>query len=738
MQQATRNFLAIGVGLLAALLTANAMLGYRQVGQLYDQSQWVIHTLKVEKTLEQLLQAVTNAETGQRGYLLTAQPSYLAPYKSALERYESRIDEIAQLTADNANQAPRVAKLKDLVHVKLTELAETIALHDQGENGPRAALEEVKTDRGQIAMDNIRTAIDEIQDEEQELLDQRQAANAGAFRTAKLTVWFSLLIDFVVLAGFLSLLNRHFRSITRSAAELFEQRELLRATLASIGDGVIVTDATGRVTFLNAVAQNLTGWKASSAVGKSLETVFNIVNEETRNPVDNPALRALREGRIMGLANHTVLISRDGTEWPIDDSAAPITDSKHQICGAVLVFREIKDRKRQEQELLAQTAKLEESDRRKTEFLATLAHELRNPLAPINNALQLWPHAENNREQMEQLRGTMDRQVRQMIRLIDDLMDVSRISQGKIQLRKQPVSVDTLLQGALESLNPVIESLGHRVTFATGDSTLCVDGDVARLTQVFGNLLHNAAKYTGRGGTIWISAQRLGQDAVISIRDNGPGIPRHMLSEIFDMFRQVDATLDRSHGGLGIGLTLVKRIIEAHGGTVEARSEGPGAGTEFIVTLPAIVAKADGDSAYGRRNRIHQLATLARHKILVVDDVEASATTMAMLLRAIGQDVEIRNDGMATLDWLATHKADVVFLDISMPGMDGYEVARRIRAMPQLKNLMLVALTGYGQEEDRRMAFEAGFNQHLVKPVSIDALEQLLEGLPVATDGATT
>ena len=170
------------------------------------------------------------------------------------------------------------------------------------------------------------------------------------------------------------------------------------------------------------------------------------------------------------------------------------------------MFREIVERKRQEHELLAQTAKLEESDRRKTEFLATLAHELRNPLAPINNALQLWPHAENNREQMEQLRGTMDRQVRQMIRLIDDLMDVSRISRGKIQLRKQPVSVDTLLQGALESLKPLIESLGHRVTFATSDSPLCVDGDVARLTQVFGNLLHNAAKYTGRGGTIWISA----------------------------------------------------------------------------------------------------------------------------------------------------------------------------------------------------------------------------------------
>lgn len=328
----------------------------------------------------------------------------------------------------------------------------------------------------------------------------------------------------------------------------------------------------------------------------------------------------------------------------------------------------------------------------------------------------------------------MDRQVRQMIRLIDDLMDVSRISQGKIQLRKQAVGVDTVLQGALESLKPLMESLDQRITFATSDSTLCVEGDVARLTQVFGNLLHNAAKYTGRGGTIWIGAQRRGKEAIVSIRDNGPGIPRHMLAEIFDMFQQVDATLDRSHGGLGIGLTLVKRIVEAHGGSVEAHSDGPGAGTEFVVTLPAVATKAGGDATAGRRQRIHQLSNLTRHRILVVDDVEASATTMAMLLRAIGQDVEVRNSGLAALDWLATNKADVVFLDISMPGMDGYEVARRIRARPEAAGLILVALTGYGQDEDRRMAFDAGFNHHVVKPVSIDALEQLLEGMPATAD----
>jgi PAS domain S-box-containing protein len=730
MHQATRKIVGVGIGLLAVLLLVNATIGYRQINQLFEQSQWVIHTQKVENALARLLQGMTDAETGQRGYLLTGQQRYLAPYKNARQDYEAWIDKIAELTADNPEQAEHTEKLRTLANAKLAELAETIELQDQPENGPQAALEAVKTDRGQLAMENLRAFVGELQQDEEVLLGERQAETKQAFRSAKLTIWLSSLVHAAGLVGFLWLLNRHFRAINQSTDALHEQKELLRATLASIGDGVIVTDATGRVTFLNKVAQTLTGWKAGDAVGKPLQTVFNIVNEETRKQVENLAMRALREGQIMGLANHTLLISKDGTEWPIDDSAAPITDSKREVCGAILVFREIKDRKRQEKELLAQKSTLEESDRRKTESLATLAHELRNPLAPLNNALQLWPHAENNREQMEQLRGTMDRQVRQLIRLIDDLMDVSRISQGKIQLRKQTISIDTLLQGALESIKPLIESLGHHVTLATADVALCVNGDVARLTQVFGNLLHNAAKYSGRSGTIWISALRRGQEAVVSIRDNGPGIPKHMLSEIFEMFRQVDATLDRSHGGLGIGLTLVKRIVEAHGGTVEARSEGPGAGTEFIVTLPAISATVPGESSHGRR-RIQQMANLPRHRILVVDDVEASATTMAMLLRAIGQEAEIRYDGMAALDWLTTDRADVVFLDISMPGMDGYEVARRIRAQPRLNNLVLVALTGYGQDEDRRKAFEAGFNHHLVKPVSIDALEHLLEGLPV-------
>lgn len=344
MQQSTRNLLTVGIGVLAALLVVNAAIGYRQIEALYGQSEGVIHTLKVETALDSLLQAVTDAETGQRGYLLTGQKRYLAPYDTAGGECHARIEEISRLTADNHRQGERIARLAELVQTKLAELAETIELYNQDEHGPQNAARVVLTDHGQLAMEKIRALVAEMSQEEQALLERREAASAQTLRSAKTTVWLSALVHLAGLAGFLWLLNWHVRSIRRSNAALHEQKEVLRATLASIGDGVIATDSQGRVTFMNSVAANLTGWPIAEATGQPLETVFHIVNEETRKVVENPAIRALREGRIFGLANHTVLIARDGREWPIDDSAAPIADATLAPCGAVLVFREISER----------------------------------------------------------------------------------------------------------------------------------------------------------------------------------------------------------------------------------------------------------------------------------------------------------------------------------------------------------------------------------------------------------
>jgi CheY-like chemotaxis protein len=368
--------------------------------------------------------------------------------------------------------------------------------------------------------------------------------------------------------------------------------------------------------------------------------------------------------------------------------------------------------------------------------LATLAHELRNPLAPLSNALELWPAMEKNPVEMEKLREMMERQVQQMIRLIDDLLDMSRITRGKIQLRKQPVEVATLVDGALESVGPFIQRYDHQVNIDLPKEPLYVDGDVARLLQVISNILHNAAKYTGRNGQIWVSAKCENGEAVISVRDNGPGIPANMLASIFEMFTQVDQTLERAHGGLGIGLTLAKTMVELHGGTIAAHSDGPGQGSEFSIRLPALdsaipklVQETPGDGS--------PRSTLPRHRVLVVDDVQASAKTLALMLNAIGQDVEMRNDGKAALQAAADFRPSVIFLDIGMPQMDGYEVARRLRQQSNFSGITLVALTGYGQDDDRRRALEAGFNYHLVKPASIDVLEQLLAVVPAEPSSAS-
>jgi PAS domain S-box-containing protein len=402
--------------------------------------------------------------------------------------------------------------------------------------------------------------------------------------------------------------------------------------------------------------------------------------------------------------------------------ALPIRDESGQILRWFGTCTDITERVEFEEAL-------RETDRRKDQFLATLAHELRNPLAPISNALQVWPFVEHQPEEMERLREMMERQVQQMIRLIDDLLDVSRITRGKIQLRKQSLNLCTVVKSAAEAILPFATSTGHMLNVNIPEESLLIEGDVARLVQVVSNLLHNAVKYTDREARIWVSAWREDHWAVISVKDNGPGIPPGMLSRIFELFTQVDQSLGRAHGGLGIGLTLAKSLVELHGGTIEARSQGPGTGSEFLVKLP--MQSEFTTVTESPQQLLDRFVGIPSHRVLVVDDMSASANTLALLLNAIGQEVEVTYDGRSALEAAAELRPHVVFLDIGMPGMDGYEVARQLRANSELNGVSLVALTGYGQEEDRRRAFEAGFDHHLVKPTSIELLEQVLRQVAV-------
>ena len=754
-----------------------------------------------------------------------------------------------------------------------------------------------------------------------------------------------------------------------------ESREVFRVTLRSIGDAVITTDTTGSVTYINGVAESLTGWSKADALDQPLEKVFRIVNEATRQPVENPANRVLRHGIVVGLANHTVLIRKDGSECPIDDSAAPIRDEQGHVSGCVLIFRDvtaqrlverekenqlhtarllasivessndaiigksldgfiqswnaaaerlfgytaeqaigqhislvipldliaeeariiaslkagqriehyetervrsdghrisvsltispikdgsgnvigaskivrditdrqraerdrqnfvtlvenstdfigmcdmdgmpffvnraglemvgldsidnalrtplqefffpedqemitneflpkvreignnevevrfrhfktgaarwmvykvlmlrnaanqpigyatvsqdITDRKRLEDDLRRLAVDLSETDRRKNEFLATLAHELRNPLAPMSNMLEVVKRADGDVETIRRAHDTIERQLTQMVRLVDDLLDLNRITHDRLELRRSEVELSSVIQQAVEVARPLIDTAGHNLTIDLPPEPIFLNADQTRLAQLFGNLLNNSCKYTRPNGEITLSVKRRDEEVAVTVKDNGAGIPPEKLDSIFDMFMQVDRTAEQSQGGLGIGLTLVKRLTEMHGGSIEAKSDGAGQGSEFVVRLP-IVQKLEEISTAASDA---PAAQSAQRRILIVDDNRDSADSLALLLEITGNKTYMAHDGLEAVELIEKHRPEVVLLDIGLPTLDGHEVCRRVREQPWGKDIVVIALTGWGQEDDRRKSEEAGFNGHLVKPVDYDKLLELL------------
>jgi PAS domain S-box-containing protein len=789
-------------------------------------------------------------------------------------------------------------------------------------------------------------------------------------------------------SGLIIALGHAARSATRRANE---RRELLRVTLLSIGDAVITTDVEGRVTYLNSVAEALTGWTPDEAIDQPLDSVFRIVNEDSRQPVESPASRALREGVVVGLANHTVLLKKDGGECPIDDSAAPIRDEAGLVSGCVLIFRDVTQQRRiererahqlhlarllatiiettddaivsksldgtiqswnaaaerlfghtaqqavgqhisliipperlseedeiiarlsageriehfeterlgrdgqrllvsltisplrdesgavvgaskiardvthrryaehRERQLLAETAAanakfqaffeqgalfaaildvdgsvlepnrlfaegcgytrnaiigkpvwdgpwwadsadarariqaatteaagghnarvevsyrtadgsqrngvvviqpikryadqvlflalsgaditerkrleddlrelaadLSEADRKKNEFLAMLAHELRNPLAPISNTARALRLGIGDEDAVRSASEMLERQVSQLARLVDDLLDISRITRGRIELRTTRTALAPIVLQAVEAVRPLARSMNHELTTTLPENEIYVEADPARLTQVVGNILNNACKFTNPGGHVQLVVNQNHNEATIRVRDNGIGIAPEHLSHVFDMFAQVDASLERSRDGLGIGLTLVRTLVELHGGSIQVNSEGPGRGSEFTVRLPVVepapTAVADDGIAPAR--------AAAPHRVLIVDDNDDGAESLSMLLQFDGHDTLKAHSGPQAIEAADRFRPDVMLLDIGLPGMSGYEVCQRIRQEPWGQRILIVAMTGWGQEEDRRRSMEAGFDTHMVKPVDHEALLKLLASIP--------
>ena len=645
-------------------------------------------------------------------------------------------------------------------------------------------------------------------------------------------------------------LERQREELNATHRQKNETQALLGTTLRSVGDAVISTNAAGAVQFMNAVAESLTGWSEQEARTRPLGEIFRIVNEQTRETVESPVGKVLREGAIVGLANHTVLIARDSLERPIEDSGAPIIQDE-KLVGVVLVFRDATESRTAQHALLESErryreaadeftgladhvdqlvwmakpdgaifwynkrwyeytgtspeamqgwgwqavhdpqelprvlerwrhsiamqapfdmvfplkgrdgkfrpfltrvvpvkdehgvvtrwfgtntdvselrraeAALREANTRKDVFLATLSHELRNPLSPIRNAATVLAKPELSPEDHERSRLIIVRQVRNMAALLDDLLDMSRITRGVFALKKEIVNLQGLLAEALETARPLIDKKRHTVKLEWPPDPVEIEADPVRLVQIATNLLTNAAKYTDPEGVITFGVQLAEADITLIVHDTGIGLAPHMLTEVFEMFSQVSPEQKRSEGGLGIGLALVKGLVELHGGRIEARSQGLERGCEFIVVLPGIRAAA-ANLAEAEAGPIGNAVPSPSKRVLIADDNRDGAESLGMLVELSGHQVFLAHTGVDALQMAAAHRPHIIVLDIGMPGMDGYQVAERIRDQPWGAHMILIALTGWGQEDDKRRAQRAGFDHHLTKPVDPATLDQLL------------
>jgi signal transduction histidine kinase len=502
--------------------------------------------------------------------------------------------------------------------------------------------------------------------------------------------------------------------------------------LDAVGDwGLLTTDVHLTITGWNRWLEQRLDRQASAFVGRPLFDVF-----------PNLVARKLDRFYRQALGGQTILLSQRLHKYllPLPPPTArerfefmqqtariiPLMDAE-RVCGTVTVVEDVTERVAYETELRDRVEALREADQRKDEFLAMLAHELRNPLAPIANAVQLLRLVNSTEPMLENARDIIARQTTHLIRVVDDLLDVSRVSRGKIQLQRTPLDLAAVVRQAVETSRPLLDARRHHLTVALPSDPVRVDGDFIRLAQVVANLLNNAAKYTEQGGQISVTVEKAvgGRDtageAIVRVRDNGRGIDPSALSSLFDLFYQVDRNLDRSDGGLGIGLALVKSLTEMHGGTVEADSPGRGRGSEFTVRLPLL---RENPSVTPVASEAPSPAVRPT-RILVVDDNRDSAESMALILRLDGHEVWVAHDGEKAVELTLRERPTVVLLDIGLPGLNGYQACRAMR-QAGLSETLMIAMTGYGQEDDRRLSQEACFDAHLVKPIDLPALKQLL------------
>jgi PAS domain S-box-containing protein len=723
--------LALSFLLAAALaLVALALLGLQQVKRLEVASDWVLHSRDVLAGADAVRQLMLSAESAAREYALSSNKQALERYTSPIRELPAARERLTALVQDNEKQAQRVARLQTLLDVRLGNLNE-ILQHQEAQ----ARQKLLTASLGEEMTLEIVQAFADVRAAEHDLLTARlnEAKVERRYVQAALVLLGAIGAAFVMLAWRYAQNAYAQRAAAERMARMGEAR--LFSTLQSCGDGLIVTDEAGKVTMINPVAEALTGWRLDQARGVPLDEVFRIVNEFTRETVESPVSRVLREGKIVGLANHTVLLARDGTERPIDDSGAPIRADGDEIIGVVLVFRDVTARKLSEQ--ARERLRVAEAEREsavkanemKDQFLALVSHELRSPLAAIHGWVTLLIQGGLRPEESRDALQRISRNVRQQQRVISDLLDVSRIVAGKLEILRSPVNLAGIVQSVVDECGHAAKTRGVSLSFIPPQQSLFLLGDEQRLIQAISNVLGNGIKFTPPGGSVEVCLERQEGSAVIEITDSGIGMTPQVLDHLFERFWQAETGSTRSQGGLGLGLAISKHIIEQHDGSIKAASAGLSMGSTFTIRLPLVEREFDASNSNGSQTAVQ--TNLAGISILVVEDDVDSRDAIATFLEISGAIVTAVSSVKEALERYERNSFRVIVTDLGMPGADGFSLASEVRRMDAARGRRtpLIALTGFVGAKDRSEVLKAGFAAHLEKPVNFALLVEQIRSL---------
>jgi len=687
---------------------------------------WVQHTFIVLQETESLRAELFDAESNQRSYVLTGESAYLGHYRAAVSAVPAQVDRIRALTADNPEQQTRTTALGALANLRLAELAEVAEV--RARSGLDAARQRVSVNVAKGTMAAFRAKLGEIQDKERGLLKERLARRDASVHAALVSTAALGGLSMLTFGAAVALLERTGRRRRDAEHRALEDRERLRVTLQSIGDGVIATNLEGTVVFLNPVAEALTGWRQLDATGLPIGQVFRIVNEFSRDEVESPVAKVLRQGLIVGLANHTVLIARDGSERPIDDSGAPIRGADGGLMGVVLVFRDVSARRAAEASrdrlLRAESARsaAETANRTKDDFLAMVSHELRAPLTAALSWIELHREGSLDRVQQTDALEIIDRNLRRQALLIDDLLDVSRIVAGKLSVERVPFDAAAVTRSAVEDARSSADARSVALVLRGDSEVRLALGDPTRFAQIVSNLLSNAIKFTPPEGRVEVETSASDGVVEIEVRDTGIGIAPDFLPHVFERFRQAPSGTARGTPGLGLGLSIARDLIEMQKGTITAHSEGIGLGARFRVSLSAANVRAGG--VPWRASRASDATGLWGARVLLVEDHGDLRAALVQRLRRRGLTVRDVGSTSEALRALADERPDVLVSDIGLDGGSGLELIRALRASDSTADSRTpaIAVSGYAADQDRSDALRAGFDAYLPKPIDFDAL----------------